>query len=153
MHEKIESNLIRSDELVDDAVATERQLQRSRVVICALSILSNDMISTITHQVPLQTVIFDEASQIEISDCIPMLLRYHSSLRKLVFIGDDKQREPCIFFLYQTFSSDGSCASVPPHGTSEVKSLQSVFEKLHLKEKAVFLETQCKPWPYPYVCF
>lgn len=99
MYEKIESNLIRSDELVEDAVATERQLQGSRVVICTLSILSNDMISTITRQVPLQTVIFDEASQIEIGDYIPMLLRYHSSLRKLAFIGDDQQRKPCLLSL------------------------------------------------------
>lgn len=41
--------------------------------------------------VPPQTVIFDEASQIEIGDYFPLLYRFQPTLQKLVFIGDDKQ--------------------------------------------------------------
>jgi len=44
-----------------------------------------------TKIVPVQTVIIDEASQIEVGDYLPMLARYKTTLRKMVFIGDDKQ--------------------------------------------------------------
>jgi hypothetical protein len=44
-----------------------------------------------TKIVPVQTVIIDEASQIEVGDYLPILARYKSTLRKMVFIGDDKQ--------------------------------------------------------------
>ena len=46
-----------------------------------------------TAIVPVQTVIVDEASQIEVGDYLPVLGKYKQSLRKIVFIGDDKQRE------------------------------------------------------------
>lgn len=46
-----------------------------------------------TEIVPVQTVIVDEASQIEVGDYLPMLARHKTSLRKMVFIGDDKQCE------------------------------------------------------------
>jgi regulator of nonsense transcripts 1 len=38
----------------------------------------------------MKTVIVDEASQIEIGSYIPMLITF-SSIRKMCFIGDDKQ--------------------------------------------------------------
>ena len=43
--------------------------------------------------VPIQTIIFDEASQIEVGDYLPLLHRFPHSLKKMVFIGDDRQRE------------------------------------------------------------
>ena len=46
-----------------------------------------------TTIVPVQTVIVDEASQIEVGNYLSLLGKYKGSLRKLVFIGDDKQRE------------------------------------------------------------
>ena len=92
LYEKIECNLIRSDDFVDDVVATERKLLGSRVLLCTVSMLSNMKIGTFSRLVPPQMVIFDEASQIEIGDYFPMLIRFRSTLRKLVFIGDDKQR-------------------------------------------------------------
>ena len=45
----------------------------------------------ITKIVPVQTVIIDEASQIEAGDYLPILGRYKPTLRKMIFIGDDKQ--------------------------------------------------------------
>ena len=44
-----------------------------------------------TKIVPVQTIIIDEASQIEAGDYLPILARYKMTLRKMVFIGDDKQ--------------------------------------------------------------
>ncbi|KAF8969177.1 P-loop containing nucleoside triphosphate hydrolase protein [Flammula alnicola] len=91
LYKKINRNVIRSDDFVEDDVATERQVLGSRVILCTLSMLSNEKLDTISRLVPLQTVIFDEASQIEIGDYFPMLVRFRPTLRKLVFIGDDKQ--------------------------------------------------------------
>ncbi|KAJ6531913.1 P-loop containing nucleoside triphosphate hydrolase protein [Mycena capillaripes] len=123
LYEKINPNLIRSDLLTDDLVATERLLLGSKVILCTLSMLSNSRISTIARLVPLQTVIVDEASQVEISSYLPMISLFSHSVRKLVFIGDDKQ--------------------LPPYGQSDVPSLQSVFEMEHLRKGAIFLNTQC----------
>ena len=61
--------------------------------------LSNMKIGIFSRLVPPQMVIFDEASQIEIGDYFPMLILFRSTLRKLVFIGDDKQRISVFFLL------------------------------------------------------
>jgi superfamily I DNA and/or RNA helicase len=55
--------------------------------------LSNNRLAPFARIVPVQTVIVDEASQIEVGDYLPMLHRYQRTLQKLVFIGDDKQCE------------------------------------------------------------
>ncbi len=91
MYELIEPNLIRSDEFPADIVGMKRLLLDSRIILCTLSMLSNDRISTIVHIVPVETIIFDEASQIDIGGYLPVIHRFASSLRKMVFIGDDKQ--------------------------------------------------------------
>ena len=91
LYEEIIENLIRSDDFPPDLVAAERRLAGSRVILCTLSMLSNDKLATFARLVPLQTVIFDEASQIEIGAYFPMLVQFRPTLRKLVFIGDDKQ--------------------------------------------------------------
>ncbi|PBK75706.1 hypothetical protein ARMSODRAFT_403857 [Armillaria solidipes] len=100
----------------------QRLLLDSRIILCTLSMLSNDKISTIVKIVPVETIIFDEASQIEIGGYLPVIHRFASSLRKMVFIGDDKQ--------------------LPPYGQSDIPDLESVFEKQHLRRKMHFLDTQ-----------
>jgi hypothetical protein len=76
LYEKIRVNVVESAMFPDDVV---------------LSMLSNDKLSQFTRLVPLEVVIVDEASQIEIGDYLPMLSRFQTTLRKVVFIGDDKQ--------------------------------------------------------------
>lgn len=93
LYEKIVDKVLRSDDLKDDFDTAEAKMLNSRVVLCTLSMLSNARISTITRLVPLQTLMVDEASQVEIGDFIPMLCRFSTSLQKMVLIGDDKQRE------------------------------------------------------------
>ncbi|KAJ7761894.1 hypothetical protein DFH07DRAFT_814455 [Mycena maculata] len=122
LYEKINPNLIRSDQFVDDIVATERQLLGSKVILCTLSMLSSPGISTIIRLVPPQTIIVDEASQVEIGNYLSVISRFSKSLRKLVFIGDDKQ--------------------LAPYGQNDIDNLQSVFEIAHLREGAIFLDTQ-----------
>ncbi|KAJ6513128.1 P-loop containing nucleoside triphosphate hydrolase protein [Mycena sanguinolenta] len=91
LYEKINPNLIRSDQLPHQTVAMDRLLMGSQVILCTLSMLSNPRISIVTRLVPIQTVIVDEASQIQIGDFLPMISLFSTTLRKLVFIGDDKQ--------------------------------------------------------------
>ncbi|KAJ7285111.1 hypothetical protein C8J57DRAFT_1497964 [Mycena rebaudengoi] len=122
IYEKIEPNVIRSDNLAKDTVAIGRQLMGTRVILCTLSMLSNDRIAPITRMVPLQIVIIDEASQVEIGSFLPLVHRFSRVLEKLVFIGDDKQ--------------------LAPYGQGDIDSLKSVFEMEHLREGALFLDTQ-----------
>jgi superfamily I DNA and/or RNA helicase len=90
-------------------------------------------------------MIFDEASQIEIGDYLPLLVRFRSTLQKLVFIGDDKQREPPIHIIYAPLFLMLSIAPiVAPYGTGDIPDLESIFEKRHLQENAIFLDTQCE---------
>ncbi|KAF7327649.1 AAA-12 domain-containing protein [Mycena kentingensis (nom. inval.)] len=121
---EIETNLIRSDKLADlPILEVERLLAGSKVILCTLSMLSNPNLGEVTRVVPLETVIVDEASQIEIGDYVPLISLFSSQLKKLVFIGDDKQ--------------------LPPYGNSDIPTLQSVFELEHLRNGALFLDTQC----------
>jgi len=87
---------------------------------------------------PLRTLVIDEASQIEIGDYIP-LFTSHTSIRKVCFIGDDKQ---CKYFC--CMSSHVLTSSVPPYGQDQIQDLRSIFEVKHLKDHAIFLNTQCK---------
>ncbi|KAH9481598.1 ATP-dependent helicase upf1 [Psilocybe cubensis] len=122
LYEKVERNVITSEDLPDDILQAEHMLPTSRVILCTLSMLSNRRLSPITSLVPLRTVIFDEASQIEIGDYLAMMLQFRSTLQKMVFIGDDKQLEP--------------------HLSQDIFGMESVFDKSHLRENALFLDTQ-----------
>ena len=55
--------------------------------------MSSDQIvnSGFAELVPVETMIVDEASQVEIGDYLIPLSRFHNSIQKIVFIGDDKQ--------------------------------------------------------------
>lgn len=75
------------------------KLQGVKVILCTLSMLSNTRITVFTKVNPLHTLVVDEASQIEIGDYIPIFSAFKHSLRKVCFIGDDKQ---CKFFFLQT---------------------------------------------------
>ncbi|KIK41898.1 hypothetical protein CY34DRAFT_178839 [Suillus luteus UH-Slu-Lm8-n1] len=130
LYERLEHCFIRSDYFGGGPVAVSRLLinehtdKHTRVILCTLSMLSNPRIEEFTRQVPVQTVIFDEASQIEVGDYLPLLHRFQHSLQKMVFIGDDKQ--------------------LAPFGQDDIGQLRSVFEFPHLRKRAQFLDTQCK---------
>lgn len=79
----------------------ERILAGSSVILCTLSMLSHPALiqSGITRLIPLENVLVDEASQIEIGDYLPLLDKFYRDIRKLAFIGDDKQCELSYLFL------------------------------------------------------
>jgi len=78
-------------------MALERLLGGSKVILCTLSMLSNERTAMIPSVVPVQTIIFDEASQIDTCDYLPALVRFRPTLQKAIFVGDDKQR---VLFVY-----------------------------------------------------
>lgn len=95
LYEAIQANVIESGDFKRTQHENESLVFGARVMLCTISMLSNERLMEcgFTKTVPVQTVIVDEASQIEVGDYLPILARYKTSLRKLVFIGDDKQCE------------------------------------------------------------
>ena len=85
--------MIESSQFQDTIVDNESRVFEARVMLCTTSMLSAGrlMACGFTELVPVQTIIIDEASQIEAGDYLPILARYKTTLRKMVFIGDDKQ--------------------------------------------------------------
>lgn len=92
LYEKINKNIIVSDRL-PRAGALKRVLQDSQVVLCTLSMISNPRLRDLgfIQAVPVINVIIDEASQIEVGQYVPLFQSFGKTLRKLCFIGDDKQ--------------------------------------------------------------
>ena len=95
LYTNIRANIITSEEFTTQGLLQE-YLKDCPVVLCTLSMLS----SSALHEAggfttaPIKTLVVDEASQIEIGNYIP-LFTSHSTIRKVCFIGDDKQ---CKFF-------------------------------------------------------
>ncbi|KAK0431636.1 uncharacterized protein EV420DRAFT_1707462 [Desarmillaria tabescens] len=67
LYRLIEPNLIHSDDFIGDRVAMERLLLDSCIILCTL----------------IQTIIFNEASQIEVSDYLPVIHRFASLLETI----------------------------------------------------------------------
>ncbi|KAJ7030395.1 hypothetical protein C8F04DRAFT_732230 [Mycena alexandri] len=104
LYEGMKSNFIRSDEFRQMPVS---RIKGCQVVLCTLSMLSHYFLFKFTKQIPVNTIVVDEASQIEIGDYIPGIVfsfsspitsdsspvfdKFQGSLRKMCFIGDDKQ--------------------------------------------------------------
>ncbi|PCH42406.1 nucleoside triphosphate hydrolase protein [Wolfiporia cocos MD-104 SS10] len=117
-------NVIRSDEIGQDPTGTARLLLDSKVILCTLAMVSNHRIKTagFMRLVPITTVIVDEASQIELGCYLPLLCDFGHTIRRIAFIGDDKQ--------------------LAPYGQDDLGTLDSVFELKHLRKSSVFLDTQ-----------
>ncbi|KAA1467651.1 hypothetical protein DENSPDRAFT_257146 [Dentipellis sp. KUC8613] len=140
LYEKIANNVIRSDEFPADIVGVHRKLLDARVILCTLSMMSSLKTPLFARVAPVQTVIIDEASQIEIGNYIPLLHKFKHSLAKIVFIGDDKQ---CVSCFHLSFNDIDPVLAVPPYGQEDIPELRSVFEVPHLRRDPVFLDTNC----------
>lgn len=116
-----------------------RRIQGCKVILCTLSMLSNGSISRFISRIPVQTLVVDEASQIEIGDYFSVLNSFHSTLRKLCFIGDDRQRKMILYMLLLVLK----LVVVPPYGQEDLGDLKSIFEVSHLRTQVLFLDTQC----------
>jgi len=103
-------------------------LKGSRVILYTLSMLSHPKLASFTRLVPIETVVVDEASQIKVGNELPMLFGYSTTLRKLVFIGDEKQckrsrgvRSSISSFLFLSGAQ----------GQDNLGNLKSIFEMGH----------------------
>ncbi|KAI6157048.1 AAA domain-containing protein, partial [Pisolithus tinctorius] len=91
LYERLTPCVIRSDSFDKSVVGASRRLCGARVILCTLSMLSNDDIAPYVHVNPVDILIFDEGSQIELGNYVPVLHRFGRTLTKIAFIGDDKQ--------------------------------------------------------------
>ena len=82
-----------SDNFDKDKQKTKEALGGARVILCTLSMMSSDRVvkSGFTEFVPVETLIVDEASQVEIGDYLIPFSRFYNSLQKIIFIGDNRQ--------------------------------------------------------------
>jgi hypothetical protein len=111
-------------------------------MLSTLSMLSNHFITRFTKVIPLDTLVVDEASQIEIGDYVPIFSSFNHTLRKMCFIGDDKQ---CNYLLFEILTvQNPDTFLVPPFGQEDLQDLQSIFEVTHLRKYVLFLDIQCK---------
>jgi hypothetical protein len=98
------------------------------------------LLSVVVDIIPVETVIVDEASQIEIGDYLPMISRFNSKLKKMVITSNvsyqDKYNKYVIFLIRSPL--------VAPYGQEDIDNLESVFDKDYLIQRAHFLDTQCK---------
>lgn len=100
LYEKIGPKIIVSDKFPKTTSDAESKLEGAKVILCTLSMLSNPKCSVFTTVVPVETVIVDEASQIEIGNYVPLVYLFKTTVSKLVFIGDDKQCTPTFFSFF-----------------------------------------------------
>jgi len=68
LYTKISDNVIQSDELTQNGFSAIKVLKGCKVMLCTLSMLSSPLlkIAGIIRNVPLHTLVVDEASQIEV---------------------------------------------------------------------------------------
>jgi hypothetical protein len=98
LYQKIEEFIIRMDNVPTKPTALKKVLQGTQVILCTLDTISNPKLREFTQAIPVNSVVIDEASQIEIGQYLPLFELFSGTLRKLSFIGDDKQRE--VFSLF-----------------------------------------------------
>jgi hypothetical protein len=96
------------------------------------------------RQIPVSTLVIDEASQIEIGHYMSIFTEFATTLGKVCFIGDDKQCK--IILLFNLWGRTlKPLAVVPPFGENDDESkMQSIFEVAHLRPTTILLDTQCK---------
>ncbi|KAF5372451.1 hypothetical protein D9757_009904 [Collybiopsis confluens] len=93
IYKEIEKHLIRTDSLPKDRLAVSRMIGSSTVILSTLGLLSNptlDNNGTFTI-VPVENLVVDEASQIDVFDYMHVFHHFRKTLRKVCFFGDPKQ--------------------------------------------------------------
>ncbi|KAI9143344.1 P-loop containing nucleoside triphosphate hydrolase protein, partial [Paraphysoderma sedebokerense] len=116
-YEEMKDFVITSDQLYNQDKICE-EFQKCSVIICTMAMLHNENFhKVVLHKRQPTMLIVDEASQIHIGAYIGPILQM-KSLKKTIFIGDDKQ--------------------LPPYGSEKIK-IYSIFDIYH---PTYFLEIQ-----------
>jgi len=148
LYERIQENVLVSSNFTKGVVQTEQLLAGRRVVLCTMSMLSNARIRStgITQIVPIEVLIVDEASQIEVGDYLAPVHMFAKTLKRVIFVGDDKQCELPEFFEApeSVIDSHYSARTVAPYGQDDITAMESIFELPAHRIGAILLDTSCK---------
>ncbi|TRM58031.1 P-loop containing nucleoside triphosphate hydrolase protein [Schizophyllum amplum] len=120
----IEQKLIRSDEFPPDTGSLARFIGDARVILSTVSMLSNPKLEQLrmyNDVMPVERLVIDEASQINVFDYMPLCAKF-KKLRKICFFGDPKQ--------------------LPPYGKDNARTIESIYDLSHLTRYSHFLNTQ-----------
>lgn len=100
-------------------------------------------LKAILQKNPLRTLVVDEAGQINVDGYLSILDGFQSTLRKMCFIGDDKQCTNISHPMALHCGRSDHLFSVPPHGKEDIQDLKSIFDVAHLRKSSLLLDTQC----------
>ncbi|TDL25784.1 hypothetical protein BD410DRAFT_813484 [Rickenella mellea] len=126
-HEHLYGYNIQSHVIVTSGKLSSKLFQGCRIILCTISMLSSRLGKFgLDGTVPLQTLVVDEASQIEIGQYLPVLSRFVNVLRKICFIGDDKQYRmpPPIGDFISEHMYTSNLKSNPEHPIKNINSCQ-----------------------------
>ncbi|KAL1734634.1 P-loop containing nucleoside triphosphate hydrolase protein, partial [Schizophyllum commune] len=156
LYELIEDKLIRSDEFPATTRELKMMMGDACVILSTVSMLSNPKLHQLrmfTDVMPVERLVIDEASQINVFEFMVRISRFvmtvhgrvplvakFSKISKICFFGDPKQRawplrnncvhESLTFHL------------VPPYGKDDAPTIQCIFDLSHLNRYSHFLDTQ-----------
>ncbi|KAG8844026.1 hypothetical protein FRC20_003655 [Serendipita sp. 405] len=121
IYTKVKNNLCVASSLPKEKQEVRTFLGNARVILCTLSMLTASRLRAVDFYdlMPVNTVVVDEASQIQIGDLLPMLHYFESDIKRICFVGDHKQ--------------------LAPYGQEEVQEIESIFEKEHIVKGATLL--------------
>jgi AAA domain len=111
LYRKFSENIVIPNRFLESgAPGLMNTLQGSEVILCTLSMISDPVLQKIgfTQLVPITNVIIDEANQIEVGQYVPLFKTFGKTLRKICFVGDDKQ---CKSLLYRLTTRNSSFCS------------------------------------------
>jgi hypothetical protein len=95
LYERLERNVVvSSDFSTSNIINSRRLLGGAKVILCTLSMLTSARVGEAGFHrlVPVDMLVIDEASQIELGDYLSAFVQFSRSLRKVGFVGDDEQR-------------------------------------------------------------
>ncbi|PVF95895.1 hypothetical protein CPB86DRAFT_555029 [Serendipita vermifera] len=114
LYEKIKNNMCTSALLPKNPAEVKTFLGDARVILCTLSMLTYPRLRQLGFHtiIPVENVVVDEASQIQLGDLLPMLHIFGSDIKRLCMVGDHKQ--------------------LAPYGQEQVQGIESIFEIDHI---------------------
>lgn len=160
----MEEKLIRSDEFPDDMVAMERLFEGNTVILCTLSMLSNPIVvqSGLTKLVPVERLIIDEASQIDVFEFLVSIFSVLGmttttaelwvslcststtwTLSKYVSLEIQNNVRLILRSSHNRAILTYFLILVPPYQAEQAGS-QTIFEIKQLRRTKYFLNTQCE---------
>ncbi|KZV63408.1 hypothetical protein PENSPDRAFT_691686 [Peniophora sp. CONT] len=120
LYPQLEPYVMSSEQALTQSEADTLASNGVRVVVCTLAKLADPKIRALKEVIPVQTVVIDEAGQLDVNDLIPLIRIHSRTLARLVFVGDEKQ--------------------LPPFQQNNVETLRTIFDIAHLQKHRISLD-------------